>query len=143
MAIDYAKIRKQFGKIIGSFQAVKHKCAEMAVALDGARSAIYYAAWALSESQVNAPLAVSLAKAYCSDASRMICNESLQLHGGMGFTWDCDLHLYLKRAKVHESAYGNAAWHRERIARRILSQKRAEAEPVGESVMPMLAVSMR
>jgi alkylation response protein AidB-like acyl-CoA dehydrogenase len=122
MAVDYAKTRVQFGRVIGSFQAVKHKCADMAVALDGARSTIYYAAWALSERSSDAALAVSLAKAACGDASRAICNESLQVHGGIGFTWEYDLHLYMKRAKVHESVHGNATWHRERIAELILRQ---------------------
>lgn len=128
MAVDYVSNRVQFGKIIGSFQAVKHKCADMAVAVDCARSAIYYAAWALTEAPTHAPLAVSMAKAFCGDASRMVCNDSLQVHGGMGFTWDYDLHLYLKRARVLEGVYGNAAWHRERIAGLILPQKPGVSE---------------
>ena len=134
MAVEYAKTRSQFGRIIGSFQAVKQKCADMAVALDGARSAIYYAAWALAESDAEAALAVSMAKAFCGDASRMICNDSLQVHGGMGFTWEYDLHLYLKRAKVFESVHGNATWHRERIATLILSQARGAVERQPELV---------
>lgn len=127
MAVDYAKTRVQFGRVIGSFQAVKHKCADMAVALDGARSASYYAAWALAEAAPDAALAVSVAKAACCDASRLICNESLQVHGGIGFTWEYDLHLYMKRAKVHESAHGNATWHRERVAELILRQDHGAA----------------
>jgi len=123
MAVAHARTRVQFGKIIGSFQAIKHKCADMAVALDAARSAIYYAAWALSQSPADAPLAISMAKAFCGDTSRMICNESLQIHGGMGFTWEYDLHLHLKRAKALEAAHGNATWHRERVASLILQAK--------------------
>lgn len=135
MAVDHAKTRTQFGRIIGSFQAVKQKCADMAVALDGARSAIYHAAWALAEAPAHVPVAVSMAKAFCGDASRMICNDSLQVHGGMGFTWEHDLHLYLKRAKVLESAHGNATWHRERIAGLILTEAGDVAAGLPEAVL--------
>jgi alkylation response protein AidB-like acyl-CoA dehydrogenase len=116
LAVAYAKERTQFDKPIGSFQAIKHKCADMLVAVEGARSTAYYASWTLAEDDAALPLAVSMAKAACGDASRLACNESLQIHGGVGFTWDFDVHFYMKRGKLLEYAFGDAAWHRERVA---------------------------
>lgn len=118
LAVDYAKQRVQFDKPIGSFQAIKHKCADMLVALEGARSTTYYSAWALGQEERE--LAVSMAKSTAGDACRLICNDALQIHGGVGFTWEFDIHLYLKRGKLLEYSFGDAAFHRERIASIVL-----------------------
>jgi alkylation response protein AidB-like acyl-CoA dehydrogenase len=125
MAVAYAKQRTQFDRPIGSFQAIKHKCADMLVAVENAKSAAYYAAWAVAEDAPDAQLAVSVAKAACGDACRFVCNECLQIHGGVGFTWDFDVHLFLKRGKLLEYRFGDAAWHRERVARLVLPAGRA------------------
>jgi alkylation response protein AidB-like acyl-CoA dehydrogenase len=116
MTVEYAKLRETFGKPIGSYQGVKHKCADMLVEVENAKSLTYYAAWAVDEKQPDAPLAVSMAKSYASDASRKVANAGIQLHGGIGMTWEHDLHLYMKRAKASEVAFGDATWHRERVA---------------------------
>ncbi len=116
IAVAYAKQRTQFDRLIGSFQAIKHKCADMLVALEGARTAAYYAAWAVGEDDAALRLAVSMAKAVAGDACRAVCNDALQIHGGVGFTWDYDIHFYLKRGKLFEYAFGDAAIHRERVA---------------------------
>jgi alkylation response protein AidB-like acyl-CoA dehydrogenase len=118
--VEYAKMRKQFGKPIGSFQAVQHQCADMYLETESARSAAYYAAWALEENAPDAAVAVSIAKMYASDACRAVGNRGIQIHGGMGFTWESDLHLYYRRAKVSETAFGDATFHRERIARLVI-----------------------
>jgi alkylation response protein AidB-like acyl-CoA dehydrogenase len=117
MTVDYAKLRVAFGKPIGSYQGVKHQCADMLVDIENARSLTYYAAWALDQAEAEAPMAVSMAKAAASDAGRKVCAAGIQLHGGIGMTWEHDLQLYLKRAKADEVAFGDATWHRERIAR--------------------------
>jgi alkylation response protein AidB-like acyl-CoA dehydrogenase len=117
MAVEYAKTRKQFGKTIGSFQAVQHQCADMYLETESSRSAVYYAAWALEQNAPNASAAVSIAKIYASDAARTVGNRGIQIHGGMGFTWENDLHLYYRRAKASETAFGDASFHRERLAR--------------------------
>jgi alkylation response protein AidB-like acyl-CoA dehydrogenase len=117
MTVEYAKIRETFGKPIGSYQGVKHKCADMLVEVENARSLTYYAAWAVDGGEADAPLAVSMAKSYASDASRKVSNAGIQLHGGIGMTWEHDLHIYMKRAKASEVAFGDATWHRERAAR--------------------------
>jgi alkylation response protein AidB-like acyl-CoA dehydrogenase len=116
LTVAYAKTRKQFGKPIGQFQAVQHMCADMLIMLEGARSAMYYAAWCLQENTADARVAVSVAKAYASDAYREAGNRAIQVHGGMGFTWENDVHLYYRRAKASEIAFGDAAFHRERMA---------------------------
>jgi alkylation response protein AidB-like acyl-CoA dehydrogenase len=116
MTVDYAKLRVAFGKPIGSYQGVKHKCADMLVEVENAKSLTYYAAWAIDQGSPDAPLAVSMAKACASDASRRVSNAGIQLHGGIGMTWEHDLHLYMKRAKASEVAFGDATWHRERVA---------------------------
>jgi len=116
MTVEYAKLRVTFGKPIGSYQGVKHKCADMLVEIENAKSLTYYAAWAVDEGAPDAPLAVSMAKAAASDASRKVSNAGIQLHGGIGMTWEHDLHLYMKRAKASEVAFGDATWHRERVA---------------------------
>jgi alkylation response protein AidB-like acyl-CoA dehydrogenase len=128
MAVDYAKERQQFGRPIGSYQAVSHRCAQMLLETEGARSATYYAAWAADASPDDLPLAASMAKAYASDAGWRVANASLQVHGGIGFTWEHDLHLWLKRAKADAAMFGDAHWHRERVADMVLAQA-AEREP--------------
>lgn len=119
MTVAYAKDRVQFGRPIGSFQAIKHKCADMLVLVESARSAVYYAAAAQSEGDPELPQLASLAKAYCSDAYFRCASETIQIHGGVGFTWEYDAHLYFKRAKSSETLLGDASFHRERIARLI------------------------
>jgi alkylation response protein AidB-like acyl-CoA dehydrogenase len=120
IAVEYAKTRKQFGKPIGMFQAVQHQCADMYLETESSRSAVYYAGWALEENAPDAHVAVSIAKMYASDAGRTVGNRGIQIHGGMGFTWENDLHLYYRRAKASENAFGDATFHRERIASLII-----------------------
>jgi alkylation response protein AidB-like acyl-CoA dehydrogenase len=127
--VEYAKTRKQFGRAIGEFQAVQHQCADMLVYTESSRSAAYYAAYAIQEGIPEARLAVSVAKAYASDAYREVGNRAIQIHGGMGFTWENDAHLFYRRAKASELSYGDAAFHRERIAKIVIDGKVAsEAE---------------
>jgi alkylation response protein AidB-like acyl-CoA dehydrogenase len=116
MTVEYAKIRQAFGRPIGSYQGVKHRAADMLVDVENSKSITYYAAWALDEGAAEAPLAVSMAKAYVSDAYRRVAAAGIQLHGGIGFTWEHDLHLYFKRAKGSEFTFGDATHHRERVA---------------------------
>jgi alkylation response protein AidB-like acyl-CoA dehydrogenase len=118
--VAYAKTRKQFGNPIGSYQAVQHQCADMYLETESSRSATYYAAWALEENTPDAALAVSIAKMYSSDAARHVGNHGIQVHGGMGFTWENDLHLYYRRAKASETMLGDGAFHRERIAKMVI-----------------------
>ena len=120
ITVEYAKMRKQFGKPIGMFQAVQHQCADMYLETESSRSAVYYAAWALEQNAPDASAAVSIAKMYASDASRTVGNRGIQVHGGMGFTWENDLHLYYRRAKSSETMFGDATFHRERIARLVI-----------------------
>ncbi len=119
MSVEYAKTRVQFGRPIGSFQAIKHKCADMMVQVESARSASYYAGCVAAEDSDELPVVASLAKAYCSDAYFRCAADTLQIHGGVGFTWEYDVHLYFKRAKSTETCLGDAAYHRELVARRI------------------------
>jgi alkylation response protein AidB-like acyl-CoA dehydrogenase len=119
ISVAYAKERVQFGRPIGSFQAIKHKCAEMMLQVESAKSAAYYAAWAVDEDVPEAPLAVSMAKAYCSDAYCHTAGEGIQVHGGIGFTWEHDMHLYFKRAKYAEFTFGDATYHRELVAQEL------------------------
>lgn len=128
ITVEYAKMRKQFGKPIGMFQAVQHQCADMYVETESARSAAYYAAWALEENMPDAALAVSIAKMYASDAGRAVGNRGIQVHGGMGFTWENDLHLYYRRAKVSETTLGDSTSHRERIARLVIDARAASTQ---------------
>jgi alkylation response protein AidB-like acyl-CoA dehydrogenase len=114
--VDYLKVREQFGRAIGTFQAIKHRCADMLVELESARSAAAYASAALTEDADDASLAASIAKVYCSRAFYHIAAESIQMHGGIGFTWEHPAHLYFKRAKSAEILFGSPAEHRERIA---------------------------
>jgi len=119
-AVEYAKTRQQFGKPIGVYQAVQHQLADMFLMTEGARSAVYYAAWAVSEDDPSTKLAVSVAKACCSDAAREVGNRGAQVHGGIGFTWEHNLQLYYKRAKASEIMFGDANYHREEIARKVV-----------------------
>ena len=116
MAVSYAKVRKQFGRPIGSFQAIKHKCADMLAQVESARSAAYYAGWAVSEDNEERSLMASLAKSYCSEAYFGSAAENIQIHGGIGFTWEHDAHLFFKRAKSSELLFGDPSFHREKIA---------------------------
>ncbi|MCS7207687.1 MAG: acyl-CoA/acyl-ACP dehydrogenase [Dehalococcoidia bacterium] len=115
MTVDYAKQRIQFGRPIGSFQAVQHHCANMAVDVEGARYIAYQAAWAISEGQ-DARMEVAMAKAWCSDAYRRVCALAHQCHGAIGFTKEHNLQLYTRRAKAAELMYGDADFHRELVA---------------------------
>jgi alkylation response protein AidB-like acyl-CoA dehydrogenase len=129
LAVQYAKDRVQFGKPIGSFQAVKHMLADALVDVEGMRSTAYYAAWCAAAGDPERSLSASMAKAWCSDASRRVMATGLQVHGGIGFTWEHDMHLYLKRAQLDQVSYGDAAAHRDRIA--TLLRARLEAgEPL-------------
>src|SRR5262249_7400480 len=119
MSVEYAKVREQFGKPIGSFQAIQHKCANMMVQVESSKSATYYAAWAVANDVPEAPLAAAMAKAYCSDAYRYTAGEGIQIHGGIGFTWEHDMHIYFKRAKSSEVTFGDATWNREIVAQLI------------------------
>jgi alkylation response protein AidB-like acyl-CoA dehydrogenase len=119
MAVEYAKVRVQFGRPIGSFQAIKHKCADMLLEVESAKSAAYYAGWCASEMNDELPSVASLAKAYCSDAYFHAAAENIQIHGGIGFTWEHPAHLYFKRAKSSELLFGDPTYHRELLAQRI------------------------
>lgn len=120
--VEYAKTRQQFGKPIGAYQAVQHQCADMFLMTESARSAVYHAAWAVSVNDPLASLAVAVAKAYCADAAREVGNRGIQVHGGIGFTWEHHLHLYYKRAKSAEIMFGDANHHREAIARQVVDE---------------------
>jgi alkylation response protein AidB-like acyl-CoA dehydrogenase len=120
IAVEYAKTRKQFGKPIGQYQAVQHQCADMLLWTESSRSAAYYAAWAMTEGIASARAAVSVAKVYASDACREVGNRGVQVQGGMGFTWENDTHLFYRRAKASEIAFGDATFHRERIAKFVI-----------------------
>jgi alkylation response protein AidB-like acyl-CoA dehydrogenase len=130
MAVEYAKERVQFGRPIGSFQAVKHRCADMLVDVEGMRSSVYWAAWCLGADDRERSVAASTAKVWCSDASKRVMASGLQIHGGIGFTWEHDLHLFLKRAQLDQVSFGDASFHRERLAS--LLRPRVEA---GESIL--------
>jgi len=123
MSVEYAKVREQFGQPIGSFQAVRHRCAEMLLEVENAHAAVYYAAWALTAGAEDAAIASSICKSYVSEAARRVCGDSIQVHGGIGFTWEYDLHLYMKRAKALEPLYGDTEYHRELIARHVTSSR--------------------
>lgn len=130
LTVEYAKERVQFGRPIGSFQAVKHRCADMLVDVEGMRSAVYYAAWCIGAGDRDRSIAASTAKTWCSDAGRRVMASGLQVHGGIGFTWEHDLHLFLKRAQLDEVSFGDATFHRARLGR--LLRDRVER---GESVI--------
>ena len=116
MAVAYAKDRTQFERPIGTYQAVSHLCAQMLLEVEGARSAVLWAAWALDHEPETAGTATNIAKAYASDCGARVTAASLQVHGGIGFTWEHDLHFFLKRAQANAHAYGDARWHRDELA---------------------------
>ena len=119
MAVEYAKIRRQFDRPIGSFQAIKHRCADLLLEVESLRSAVGYAAAAVAEDSAEIPVLASLVKAYGSETYFHVAAENIQIHGGIGFTWEHDAHLYFKRAKASELFLGDGAYHRERLANRI------------------------
>jgi len=119
MSVEYAKVRVQFGRPIGSFQAIKHKCADMLLEVESGKSAAYYASWAAAEDNEELPVVAALAKAYCSEAYFHAAAENIQIHGGIGFTWEHPAHLYFKRAKSSEIYLGDPTYHRELLAQRI------------------------
>ncbi|HEY0581665.1 MAG TPA: acyl-CoA dehydrogenase family protein [Chloroflexota bacterium] len=137
LSVEYAGVRQQFGQPIGTFQAIKHACADMLLEVENAHAATYYAAWALDAGAPDAALAVSAAKAYVGDAARKVCGSAIQVHGGIGFTWEYDLHLYFKRAKHNEPLYGDADFHRERAVELMLERAAAERQT------PELALAAR
>jgi alkylation response protein AidB-like acyl-CoA dehydrogenase len=116
MAVAYAGDRKQFDRPIGAYQAVSHRCAQMLLEVEGARSLAYYAGWACDHEPASAALAATMAKAYASDAGFRVAASALQVHGGIGFTWEHDLHFFLKRGKANAHAFGDARWHRAQVA---------------------------
>jgi alkylation response protein AidB-like acyl-CoA dehydrogenase len=117
MSVDYAKVRTQFGRPIGSFQAIKHKCADMLTMVESARSAAFYASALVAQGNDGLAEAASSAKSYCSEAFFHCAAENIQIHGGIGFTWEHPAHMYFKRAKSSEVLFGDPAFHRERVAR--------------------------
>ena len=119
MSVEYAKARVQFGRPIGSFQAIKHKCADMLVDVESAKSAAYYAGWAVATGADDVAIAAPLAKSFCSEAYFHCAAENIQIHGGIGFTWEHDAHLYFKRAKTDELLFGTPAQHRALLADRL------------------------
>ena len=130
LAVEYAKDRVQFGRPIGSFQAVKHRCADMLVDVEGMRSTVYWAAWCIGAGDADASVAASTAKIWCSDASKRVMASALQVHGGIGFTWEHDLHFFMKRAQLDQVGFGDAAYHRARLTAHL--RPRVEA---GESIV--------
>jgi alkylation response protein AidB-like acyl-CoA dehydrogenase len=116
MSVAYAGERVQFGRPIGSFQAIKHRCADMLVDVEGMRSAVYWAAWCVAVGHDDASVSASTAKSWCGDAVGRVTASALQVHGGIGFTWEHDLHLYLKRGHLDSIAWGDATAHRVRLA---------------------------
>ena len=143
LSVDYAKQRVQFGRPIGSFQAIKHKCADMLLRVESARSASYYAGWAASVRDPELPALASLAKAYCSDAYFHCAAEAIQIHGGVGFSWEYDVHLYFKRAKSSETLARRrqptiASWWRSASGCRACGQRRIRGPaPVGRYGLPI------
>ena len=119
MAVDYAKVRVQFGRSIGSFQAIKHTCSEMLLRVETARSAAYYGLWAAAADDPELSTLASLAKSYCSDAFFQVAADNIQVHGGIGFTWEHPAHLYFKRAKSSQSYLGDPLYHRGLLAAKL------------------------
>jgi len=116
MTVEHAKSRRQFGQPIGAFQAIQHKCADMLVQLEKARATAYFAMMAVSEDDPRRALAASMAKSAASDCQRLVCQQAIQIHGGMGYTWESDVQLFVKRAKTLEALFGTGLAHRQRIA---------------------------
>jgi alkylation response protein AidB-like acyl-CoA dehydrogenase len=128
MSVEYAKDRQQFGRPIGAYQAVSHRCAQMLLETENSRSAVYGAAWAADAEPESLPLAASMAKAYASDAGWRVPDAAIQTHGGIGFTWEHDLHFFLKRGRANAATFGDAKWHRERVADAVLAGATAPAD---------------
>jgi alkylation response protein AidB-like acyl-CoA dehydrogenase len=126
-SVEYAKDRQQFGRPIGAYQAVSHRCAQMLLETENSRSAVYGAAWAADAEPESLPLAASMAKAYASDAGWRVPDAAIQVHGGIGFTWEHDLHFFLKRGRANAAMLGDAKWHRERVAEAVLAGETAPA----------------
>jgi alkylation response protein AidB-like acyl-CoA dehydrogenase len=120
MSVAHACERHQFGRPIGTNQAVSHRCAQMLLEVEGARSIVHWAAWARDHEPETADVAVPAAKAYASDCGARVTSSAMQVHGGIGFTWEHDLHLFLKRAQSNAHAYGDARFHRDRVAALVL-----------------------
>ncbi|HEU4463317.1 MAG TPA: acyl-CoA dehydrogenase family protein [Solirubrobacterales bacterium] len=127
MSVAYAKDRQQFGRPIGAYQAVSHRCAQMLLETENSRSAVYGAAWAADAEPESLPLAASMAKAYAADAGWRVPDMAIQVHGGIGFTWEHDLHFFLKRGRANAASFGDAKWHRERVADAVLAGETAPA----------------
>jgi alkylation response protein AidB-like acyl-CoA dehydrogenase len=127
MSVEYAKDRQQFGRPIGAYQAVSHRCAQMLLETENSRSAVYGAAWAADAEPESLPLAASMAKAYASDAGWRVPDMAIQVHGGIGFTWEHDLHFFLKRGRANAASFGDAKWHREQVADAVLAGETAPA----------------
>jgi alkylation response protein AidB-like acyl-CoA dehydrogenase len=127
MSVAYAKDRQQFGRPIGAYQAVSHRCAQMLLETENSRSAVYGAAWAADAEPESLPLAASMAKAYASDVGWRVPDAAIQVHGGIGFTWEHDLHFFLKRGRANAATFGDAKWHRERVADAVLAGETAPA----------------
>jgi len=130
MSVQYAKDRVQFGRPIGSFQAVKHRCADMLVDVEGMKSVVYYAAWCVAAGNPDAPAAASAAKIWCSEAASRVMASGLQVHGGIGFTWEHDLHLFVKRSQLDQVSFGTTLWHKDRLA--------AILRPLAEAGLPVM-----
>jgi alkylation response protein AidB-like acyl-CoA dehydrogenase len=127
MSVEYAKDRQQFGRPIGAYQAVSHRCAQMLLETENSRSAVYGAAWAADAEPESLSLAASMAKAYASDAGWRVPDAAIQVHGGIGFTWEHDLHFFLKRGRANAAMFGGAKWHREQVAEAVLAGETAPA----------------
>ena len=119
ITVNYAKERIQFGRPIGSFQAIQHKCADMIIDVDGSRFITYKAAWSLEENEPDAEMLASMAKAWCSEATRRVVAHGQQIHGGIGFTKDYKIQLYFRRQKWMELMWGDADYHRELVAQKL------------------------
>ena len=128
MSVAYAKDRQQFGRPIGAYQAVSHRCAQMLLETENSRSAVYGAAWAADAEPESLPLAACMAKAYASDAGWRVPDAAIQVHGGIGFTWEHDLHFFLKRGRANAASLGDPKWHRERVADAVLAGATAPAD---------------
>jgi alkylation response protein AidB-like acyl-CoA dehydrogenase len=128
MSVEYAKDRQQFGRPIGAYQAVSHRCAQMLLETENSRSAVYGAAWAADAEPQSLPLAACMAKAYASDAGWRVPDAAIQVHGGIGFTWEHDLHFFLKRGRANAASFGDPKWHRERVADAVLAGATAPAD---------------
>jgi alkylation response protein AidB-like acyl-CoA dehydrogenase len=115
MTVQYAKDRVQFGRTIGSFQAIKHRLADLLIEVEAMRAAARYAALAVADDRDDRDEAVAVAGSFVPEAFAHLCGEAVQLHGGIGFTWEHDVHLFLRRAKTDQLLYGEPAWHRERL----------------------------